>query len=172
MCKRVLIGSLMVVALIAAGLAYAAVVADVSAIADPGRLETFVAVRAKRLLIARAADREAGPAPGSDPRRVKIGGMVFRASCAQCHGNDGRSPTDVGQGLYPRAPDLGAPAVQQWSDQELFWIVKNGIRLTGMPAFGKVLPDERIWDLVAYLRQVGRQPPALEARVITGSVEP
>jgi mono/diheme cytochrome c family protein len=54
--------------------------------------------------------------------------------------------------MYPRASDLTSPAVQGYSDSELFWIVKNGIRLSGMPAFGKVESDEHIWNLVHYLR--------------------
>ena len=54
--------------------------------------------------------------------------------------------------MYPRASDLASSAVQQYSDRELFWIVKNGIRLSGMPAFGKVESDEHIWNLAEALR--------------------
>jgi mono/diheme cytochrome c family protein len=54
--------------------------------------------------------------------------------------------------MYPRASDLTAPMVRQYSDSELFWIVKNGIRLSGMPAFAKVESDENIWNLVRYVR--------------------
>jgi mono/diheme cytochrome c family protein len=54
--------------------------------------------------------------------------------------------------MYPRASDLTSLGVQQYSDRELFWIIKNGIRLSGMPGFGKVESDEHIWDLVNYIR--------------------
>jgi hypothetical protein len=54
--------------------------------------------------------------------------------------------------MYPRAADLTTGDAQSYTDQELFWIIKNGIRLSGMPAFGKVEPDEHIWDLVLYIR--------------------
>lgn len=54
--------------------------------------------------------------------------------------------------MYPRAADLTSREVQQYSDRELFWIVKNGVRLSGMPAFGNVEPDEHIWNLVHYVR--------------------
>jgi mono/diheme cytochrome c family protein len=54
--------------------------------------------------------------------------------------------------MYPRASDLTSLEVQQYSDRELFWIVKNGIRLSGMPAFGRVESDEHIWNLVHYVR--------------------
>jgi mono/diheme cytochrome c family protein len=54
--------------------------------------------------------------------------------------------------MYPRAADLGSADVQAYSDAELFWIVKNGIRLSGMPAFGNVESEENIWDLVHFVR--------------------
>ena len=54
--------------------------------------------------------------------------------------------------MYPRATDLTSSEVQGYSDQELFWIVKNGIRLSGMPAFGKTETDEKIWNMVDHLR--------------------
>ena len=54
--------------------------------------------------------------------------------------------------MYPRAADLTSPGVQWYSDRELFWIVKNGIRLSGMPGFGRVEPDEHIWNLVHFVR--------------------
>lgn len=63
-----------------------------------------------------------------------------------CHGEDGRSPTVTGLSMYPPAPALDAAPIQQYSDAELFWITKNGIRLTGMPGFGKVYSDEQIWQ--------------------------
>jgi mono/diheme cytochrome c family protein len=52
---------------------------------------------------------------------------------------------------------LTSPEVQTYSDRELFWILKNGIRLSGMPAFGKVETDEHIWNLVDYLRTISQQ---------------
>lgn len=56
--------------------------------------------------------------------------------------------------MYPRAADLSSAEVRGYSDRELFWIVKNGIRLSGMPAFGKVESDQHIWSLVHHLRSL------------------
>jgi len=61
--------------------------------------------------------------------------------------------------MYPRASDLTSREVQDYSDRELFWIVKNGIRLSGMPAFGKVESDEHIWNLVNYVRTLRASGP-------------
>ena len=61
--------------------------------------------------------------------------------------------------MYPRAADLQSPKVQSYSDSELFWIVKNGIKLSGMPGFGKVEPDDHVWDLVLYVRTLPKSGP-------------
>lgn len=151
MRKRVLI-AIGVVAVLLAGLAWAASRVSLSALDAPGPIETAVATRAKRWLVARAARAEVVPAPG--PQTVAAGGMRYRGLCASCHGNDGRTPTVIGRAMYPRAVDLGAARVQSWSDRELFWIVKHGIRLSGMPGFGTTLADDEIGALVAYVRTI------------------
>lgn len=84
------------------------------------------------------------------------------ASCASCHGSDGRSPTAVGRAMYPPAPALDSPHVQNYTDPQLFWVIKNGIRLTGMPGYGDLFSDEQIWDLVYFVRQTGKSPTKAE----------
>jgi mono/diheme cytochrome c family protein len=96
--------------------------------------------------------RRYSPAPTNMQASIEEGDKFFGADCAACHGLDGHTPTDAGRWMYPRAADLTSPEVRQYSDRELFWIVKNGIRLSGMPAFGRVESDEHIWNLVHYLR--------------------
>ncbi|MBI2837318.1 MAG: cytochrome c [Acidobacteria bacterium] len=128
---------------------------SLSALDEPGAVETGVATRAKRWLVARDAR---GPFPAKAPNdatSAAIGNMQFGVRCAPCHGADGRSPTDIGRWMYPRAADLASPGVQAYSDEQLFWIVKHGIRLTGMPGFGKSMPEEQIWHLVNYVRRIG-----------------
>jgi mono/diheme cytochrome c family protein len=149
--------ALVAAAVCGAGIAYAAGAVSLSASDDPDRLETVLALRAKRWFIGRAARSEHVRPPSSDDARAARGGMFFRANCASCHGIDGRTPTEIGRFMYPRVPDLGTPATQSWSDQELFWIVKNGIRLTGMPAFGPAYSADQLWDVVLYVRDIGRE---------------
>jgi mono/diheme cytochrome c family protein len=127
----------------------------ISATAPPGRLETWAATRVKTWMIGRAA-RKVPPFARPTGLAVAAGGMRFGGECAACHGTDGRSPTDIGRAMYPPAMDLGSPAVQAWSDRELFWIVKHGIRLTGMPGFGRELGDDEIRQLVAYVRTLAK----------------
>lgn len=142
------------VVIAAAGLWLAASV-SLSALEEPGEGERYAATKAKRWLIGRAA-RNVPAAPRFDDAALAMGGMQFRADCAACHGSDGRTPTEIGRSMSPRAPDLGAPETQAWSDAELFWIIQHGIKLTGMPGFGRQHDDERIWHLVAYIRQMGK----------------
>jgi len=84
----------------------------------------------------------------------------FADHCASCHGNDGRGQTEIGQNLFPRAPDMRLAATQDKSDGELYWIIENGIRLTGMPAWGKGGTDDTdSWKLVHFVRHLSELTP-------------
>lgn len=122
------------------------------ALDEPGATEIYLATKVKRLLVSRAARRINRVEPADRAQAAMIGQMQFRARCASCHGQDGRTATEIGAAMYPRASDLGTAEAQRWSDAELFWIIQNGIRLTGMPGFGKSLSDEEIWPIVDYIR--------------------
>jgi len=79
----------------------------------------------------------------------------FADHCASCHGNDGRGDTPLGRNLFPKAPDMRAAATQDKTDGELYWIIENGIRLTGMPAWGTGGPDDLdTWKLVHFIRRL------------------
>ncbi len=122
------------------------------ALQEPGHLETVLAARAKHAIVRRSSRQGIPPAPANLQASIEEGDMLFGTECAACHGLDGHKLTDAGRWMYPRAADLTSSEVQQYSDRELFWIVKNGIRLSGMPGFGRVESDEHIWNLVHYLR--------------------
>jgi mono/diheme cytochrome c family protein len=128
---------------------------NLSALPDPGPRETYLATRTKHWLIARAARGSRAP---SGAASVATGRMIYMGECAACHGNDGHTPSEAGRWMYPRTPDLGSKEVQQWSDPELNWIIKHGVRFSGMPGFGKVFNDEQIWQLVHYVRGLGTAP--------------
>jgi mono/diheme cytochrome c family protein len=130
------------------------------ALQEPGHLETFLATQVKHLLVRRSSREGIPPAPTNLQASIEEGDKLFGTECAMCHGLDGHTPSDAGRWMYPRASDLTAPEVQQYSDGELFWILKNGIRLSGMPAFGRVESDEHIWNLSNYVRTLrGGAPP-------------
>jgi len=80
----------------------------------------------------------------------------FADHCANCHANDGSGKTHMGPNFYPPVPDLRDPAIQTLADGELFYIIHHGIRFTGMPAWGKGLPEEDLesWKLVLFIRHL------------------
>jgi cytochrome c553 len=86
--------------------------------------------------------------------------------CASCHGNDGKGKTAIGEHLYPRAPDMTLRATQALSDGELFAIIENGVRLTGMPGWGNGTAESAYgsWTLVHFIRHL----PELTPEEITG----
>lgn len=88
--------------------------------------------------------------PELSPQMARAGAGHFREHCVQCHGAPGIRRGDIGQGMTPEPPDLAKKA-QDWSSGELFWIVRNGIKMTGMPAWSPSHSDEEIWQTVAFV---------------------
>lgn len=98
----------------------------------------------------------ATPANLSDVERVRRGAGNYAAMCVECHLAPGKANTEIRKGLYPAPPDLSQPAKTQ-SDAagRQFWIIKHGIKASGMPAWSKGgIEDEAIWDIVAFLQKM------------------
>ena len=126
---------------------------NTAATAPPGRLEKRIATFAlDRSVAKRASDRE-NPLPAG-PDTLRQGLKEYRSHCLVCHGAPGVDPGSIGQGLNPGAPDLSLPRVQARTDGQLFWITSEGIRMTGMPAFGPTEGEEEIWHMVAFVRHL------------------
>jgi mono/diheme cytochrome c family protein len=125
-----------------------------SARATPTALEAFFAQRAHRLSIAAHARNMHNPMPASE-ENLKAARDHFADHCSSCHANDGSGDSMYGKGLYPKPPDLRRPETQNLSDGELFWIIENGVRFTGMPAFGGGHGSEDdSWKLVLFIRHL------------------
>lgn len=137
----------------------------VSAKATPGVVETRVSRAARHWLVPAAARARVSPQPGT-PQTLAEGMAHWADHCASCHGNDGSGLTAMGQGLYPKAPDMRAAATQDLSDGELFSLIEQGVKLTGMPAWGTGTPEgeEASWHLVQFIRRL----PSLTEDEITG----
>ena len=86
-----------------------------------------------------------------DTAMIKTGFAHYNEMCVGCHGAPGIKPDDAGKGLYPHPPNLARSAKEMPASQ-LFWITKNGIKFTGMPSFGKTHSDQKIWDMVAFMK--------------------
>ena len=139
---------------ILAGLAYI-LSRGISARAEPSAAEAFIARRLRHLAIPRAAREAMNPIPAS--AEVLMEAMEhFADHCAFCHANDGSGNTDIGKGLYPKPPDMKQAATQNLSDGELFYIIQNGVRFTGMPGFAVEdgSHDQDSWKLVRFIRHL------------------
>lgn len=126
----------------------------------PTAVEEFVARRVRRLAIPANHAHRSNPVTRS-PDAVRAGMEHFADHCAVCHANDGSGETEIGQGLYPKAPDMRLPNTQSLSDGELFYIIENGIRFTGMPAWSTDAPEgeQASWRLVHFIRHLPRITP-------------
>jgi len=156
MMKKYVIGGVVVVAALVVGTVMRF---TLSALPEPGQTETFLATEAKRFLVHRGSRHGIPPPPADRQAAIKEGDKLFRKECATCHGTRGYDLTDAGRWMYPRAADLTSRDSQSYSDEEVFWIVKNGVRMSGMPAFGKVESDDHIWDLAFYVRSLPNTVP-------------
>jgi mono/diheme cytochrome c family protein len=126
-----------------------------SARTPPSAIETFVARRLRQIAIPRQARQAQNPI--SPSAGLMSEAMAhFADHCAVCHANDGSGDTDFGRGLYPKPPDMKLRDTQDLSDGELYYIIQNGVRFTGMPAFGDAAggQDQDTWGLVHFIRRL------------------
>src|ERR1700688_2265473 len=155
--KRWKLVLLIMIGVFAVGAIYATVLVrrGFSARENPSWLEAFAAQIAKSLAIPATYRLKNPYAPTAE--NIREGREHFADHCAICHGNDGSGDTLFGKGLYPKPPDMRAAETQNKSDGELYYTIENGVRLSGMPAFGEErVPggDNDTWKLVLFLRHL------------------
>jgi mono/diheme cytochrome c family protein len=92
-----------------------------------------------------------------DPQRIALGAQRYAVICVGCHLAPGVTKSDIRQGLYPHPPNLAQEELQE--ARRAFWIVKHGIKMSAMPAWGKTLDDETIWNVVAFVRKMPDMTP-------------
>jgi mono/diheme cytochrome c family protein len=93
-----------------------------------------------------------------DPELIRTGLVHYHEMCVTCHGAPGIKISEIGQGLNPYPPELAAHAAED-EPLETYWIVKNGIKMTGMPSFGVTHSDDEIWAIVAFLNRLPKLSP-------------
>ena len=97
------------------------------------------------------------------PEMVEAGGSRYAEMCAHCHGAPGAEPAGWSRGMRPEPPILWH-AASEWDSQEVFWLVKNGVKMSGMPAFGPDHDDAAIWEVTAFVKELpGMQPETYES---------
>lgn len=157
--KKVLLAAVLLVAALAV-LGYVLLRRGYSAREQPGALEKAVARRLRGLATPARAREMANPVPPT-AEVMADARAHFADHCAVCHANDGSGDTAIGRGLYPKAPDMRKDDTQRLSDGELFYIIRNGVRFTGMPGWGSgpEHEDRDSWAIVHLIRHLPRITP-------------
>ena len=119
-----------------------------------------IAVRARNIAV---------PADLSGSKRIAAGAGLYNEMCTSCHLGPGLERTEISQGLYPRAPKLARGV--DLSPAEEFWVIKHGIKMTGMAAWGPTHNDTLIWDMVAFLRKLPKLTPAQYQAIVKSAPE-
>jgi mono/diheme cytochrome c family protein len=137
--------------------------AGFSAREQPGALERWVARRFRSLAVPESAEQRRNPVPDSLENLAEARAH-WAGHCAGCHSNNGSGDAEMGEHLYPPAPDMRQAATQSLADGELFYIIQNGIRFTGMPAWesGSSQDAEDSWKLVRFIRHLPKITPEEE----------
>jgi mono/diheme cytochrome c family protein len=110
-------------------------------------------------------------APGAmTPERIAAGATAYRAMCQHCHAGPGVERADWAGGMRPRPPHL-TEAAAEWEPEEVFWLVRHGVRMSGMPAFGPAHDDDALWNIVAFVKQLPAMTPERYAALGAGARE-
>jgi thiosulfate dehydrogenase len=159
--KQFLLGVAATLLLLAiGGLAYLKLgLAEVRADLPPSRWEKSLLSAAVHASVRRRAPEVPNPVAPTDENLI-AGGKLYVNECAGCHGTPGK-PNESSDALYPPIPDLPAMGTQ-YSEAQIFWIAKHGIRLSGMFANGKWDSDQKLWTITAYIARIKSLPPHVQ----------
>lgn len=162
MSRPVMIGLVLVAlgALLGALLFFRTLRYGLSAHDEPTTMEAFLARSMRHWAVPSDLRNVKNPVPLTS-EVLAVARSHFADHCATCHGNDGKGQPPIGRRLYPKAPDMSAPTTQSLSDGELFSIIENGIRLTGMPGWGDGTAESAYgsWTLVHFVRHLPQISP-------------
>jgi thiosulfate dehydrogenase len=132
----------------------------VNADSTPSSMERWVASTALDAAIEHQAPRAENPVPKTDANLID-GMKLYAMNCGVCHGGLDRKRNVLGGAFYPPAPQILVEALDD-PEWHIFFAVKHGVRRTGMPAWGKVMGDNDLWKIVAFLKTINQLPPAVE----------
>ncbi len=123
----------------------------------PGGLETWMARKSLRAAIKREAPSTPNPQALNDANLIS-GIKLYAVNCAVCHGAADGKASNIALGLYQHAPQLAKHGVEDDPDGKIYWYVKHGVRLTGMPGFSGTLSEEQMWNIVLFLKNMDSLP--------------
>jgi mono/diheme cytochrome c family protein len=154
---------------VASGVIYSGVY-DVSATSGHNPVVAWVLHSTYEQSLHRHAVGAVVPSDLMDDSNIKAGAELYHSTCAQCHGAPGETLSPVGKGILPLAPTL-LSATRRNNPPIMFWVIKNGVKMTAMPAFGKTWDDKQIWQMTAFLNK-GRGISAKEYAALSAGAGP
>jgi thiosulfate dehydrogenase len=162
MVKHFLLGALATIVIIAVGgFAYLRLgLAEVRGDLPPSKLENLLMASSVHASVRREAPETPNPVAATDENLI-AGGILYHDGCAGCHGIPGKAKKDGGDVLFPPVPQL--PLVgTDYTEAQIFWVIKHGIRRTGMFANGKWNTDKDMWTMAAYIKRMQSLPPRVQ----------
>lgn len=153
---------LLVLVLAGLGFIYSGVYDVAASTPDTGLIQWALETTQHRSVHRRAEEVQAPPL--DDPDLIRTGLIEYHEMCVVCHGAPGIQISPTGQGLNPSPPELARESGEEAG--ELFWVTKNGIKMTGMPAFGVTHSDEELWAIVAFMKTMGDLSPEEYQRMV------
>lgn len=154
------LGIIFALVVAAAGVSYYVMKGFVNTRADqpPSALESKIAMSAMDASADRNAPDQKNPVAATEENLV-AGAKLYNDNCAGCHGVPSNSNTQFGGAFYPPVPQFFKDAPDM-PDNENFYVIRHGVRWTGMPAWNKTLSDQQIWQITTFLATIGKLPPA------------
>ncbi len=154
--KNIIFGSILTLLIIAVGsliFVYSGFYNLSATIPHMKATESFIHMMKEKSISVNSKNMEAPNL--NDEKLILSGYKGYDAMCVTCHAAPGKSATVIADGLYPKPPELeNKEIIDEWNEKELFWIIKNGIKLTGMPAYGPTHSDDDLWAIVAFLNKL------------------
>ena len=165
MLRGIIFGIALTVALLVVGGYVAVRVGAFPANADarPSSIEAWMARTSLRATMQREAPQGANPVAASEMNLVS-GMKLYVANCAVCHGAADGKATNIAHGLYQRPPQLASFGVEDDPAGVVYWKIKHGIRLTGMPSFSQTMSDTQIWEITAFLQNMDHLASPVDAQ--------
>jgi len=148
---KAIVGLTLLGLIVASGVMYSGVVNVAATYPHSSLTQLVLHTAMKRSVNYHASDIQVPPLDRQD--QILNGFRHYREMCTKCHLAPGISSSEIRKGLMPRPPKLQETA-KEWTSAELFWIIKNGVRMTAMPAWGPSHNDEKIWEMVAFLKKL------------------
>ena len=138
----------------------------------PSFMEKWIARKALHAALEREAPQMKAPIP-ADEANLSAGLNLYKVNCLLCHGASDGEASDVAAGLYQKPPQFAMRSMSDDPMGKIYWFIRHGVRLTGMPAFRATMDEKQLWQVTLFLRQMDALPPSVQMqwKAVPGAAE-